>query len=786
MNEYTSAQYDFSPSAQPIQYFKLDAAMFQDRTNPTSVSSAGKFTTAFHQASIAAGTYLSRTTHLSALDPTYSDTTVLSFQVGTGKTEVLLDYVEQYASAEGYVVFYCAPFLRLISEINAKLEHRGVTCFDCTKLANQNEEAKVATPTIPESVVYLMTPDFLLSSGGRKSAPQSARKRIFKEELRSHLHMNGRKVILVLDEIHEKTSVFDAERLPHLLEWYGIVHKVFVASATFTHDSVEVTKALSFLTERRIAVFQADRVKAAKQARLHLHICAQNYSERNLHGLAGLAEVVRDDPHRKFHLLAAFKNLAKKLLEDKDSVPSQAVNERTPKPLLLTADNKTNFNASRCSIGTTFKTGVNITNDDALLIAVLPGGGIDNADATKLGAFSDMRSSVVQAFARVRNGGDIHVFMPPFTSYMHNADFVLDAKCEHMLQSLCGDAITSVWGYKGEQELFDEFTQLHYIRQQKLAAFKRLVGAETATVYDGVIGFDRLYNYTLAEYPSFRDSALEDSKQGLGPLVLWMALNEQFTNCSLASVTVERYTGATVSLPKEMKWTSFLQNEVKRRLQEYRPSSIHEAIDTILHKLGENLSGQQITYVLDPRTSGLKNGTLRQLYDQAKVITEAVFVAAESAASSEQVKKADRFKLLLRTAGCASQTAPASQESNFVQIQDALKSFKQQVLGASKNISGILYLPESFTDGFSEETKQAESRLIETLRTSMSEVPLLRHGVVPLPGYSKSNLTDYRDVALRLLFLELDLPRPSRKGRKEIFGEQTPYYRIPSPSHSES
>lgn len=770
MNEYYSVHHNLSPSAQPIRYFELTADMFQVSSAP------GIFTPVFQQVSLAPGNYLSRTKHLSALNPTSSDTTVLNFQVGVGKTEVLLDYVQQYIASDEYVVFCCAPFLRLLQEIGAKLTQRGIPYFDCSRLASR-EEGEAAS-AIPQAILHLMTPDFLLGSGGRKSVRQAAHKSLYQETLKGYLAAKGKKVILILDEIHEKTAVFDVERLPHLLGWVGLVHKVFIASATFTHDAVAVTKAVSFLTGGRITVFQADRVKGAHQARLHLHLCAQPYSERDLSGLAGLAEVIQAYPHRPFHLLAAFRNLAKKLVDDKTSVVGQALAARPAKPVLLTADNKAVFEESKSSVGTTFKTGVNITSAEAVLIAVLPGTPAEQPESAKRGTFTDIRSSVVQAFARVRNGGDIHVFLPPFASYIHNADFMLDVKCEALLNQLQGGAFTQV-AYQQEQTLYEEFVQLHREREQALGLFRQTVGPGIAAAYDVIVGFSSLYEYTIAEYPAFKDAALERQKQGLGPLILWMALQDQFTNCSLASVRVETYSGNIVSPPGEQSWTEFLQAEAGRRMPGYQSDSLHEAIEAVLHQLGQNPAGELLTYVLHPRTKGLTKGSLRALYDQTRPITEAVFAVAERVVLLAPLKKSARFDLLVQQAHPSAPVVPQTQEDYFSLVQTAQRDFHAEVLASAKRVQDAWYLPASFAEELSASAQQAGSRLVEVLTAATREVPLLRTGITPLPGYSTAP-QDHWPVALYLLRQALGIlgKQPSRLGRADVFGKHTPHYKL--------
>ncbi|MCI1188026.1 DEAD/DEAH box helicase family protein [Hymenobacter sp. DH14] len=730
--------------------------------------------------------HLDASTDLVRLAPFSSDTSILNFQVGTGKTHVLFDYIGQYlATGTDFTIFYCAPFLRLLNEITRELSKRGISYFDCTQIDSREDEDTFANPENFDYQVQLMTPDFLLGSGGKKSVRQALGKSGYKDKLRDHLLTSERKVVLIVDEIHEKTSIFSSQHLPELLQWTGLVHKAFIASATFTADAVEVSKAVSFLTGRRITVFQADRIKGPQQARLHLHICTQEYGEKDLHPLAGLEEVIKRYPSRPIHILTAYKSIAQKLATGRDSVAAEAVRGLVPRPLLLTSDNKTPFNETKNSIGTTFKTGVNIVSKDGVLIAILPGQNTDQAGSLALGTFTDMRSSVVQAFARLRNGGDLHVFMPPFDGHIRSKDFVTQAWGDMLLGTKVGVSSKDAGIYIEEDQVLTDFDKLYTHREKLLAAFKAIADSETGASYDMLVKFEGRYDFVLSEYPAFKDAFLDKENQGLPSLILWMAVHDQFINCSLETVTVEKYVSSSVKKAAGEAWAEVFKKSISGRLPTHKPTSSFKAIETLVQLLDEDAAESDETPLY-----GVKKVRIQELVANTKDAADAVLDLSLSWLSPDGSvpKKKDWFTKLVHDSKPWDGSSPVEQEDYYSVIKSALNDLATETINTATLLGGKLYLRATFDKHLSEDATQLLAVLANALKEAVQSAFLLNIGAVHLPGFSTANPQteqDYVQVGLRMLRQALGLvgKQPSRIGRKDLFGVENPHYLIAPIAH---
>ncbi|GAB2950099.1 hypothetical protein GCM10027048_14080 [Hymenobacter coalescens] len=787
-----------SKCQEPICYFKLDETMFAEQVaGPMPVFPD----LTIEEIHLRDDEYLDASTNLAGVDPFRQDTTILNFQVGTGKTKVLFDYIEQYQNAEQeYTIFYCAPFLRLLGELSGELRRRGIIYFDCTRITG-GEDASSATPDNFNRSVQLMTPDFLLGSGGKKSARQSTGKADYKMELLKHLRAVHRRVVLIIDEVHERPQVFASAYLPHLLAWRGLVHKAFIASATFSYDSVAVAKAVAHLTGRKIAVYQADRQKRATQARLHLHLCAHPYSEKELEPLAGLAEVVGRYPERRVHVLTAYKSMAKKLHSGQGGPVASALKSRLPVPTLLTGESSAAFHESRNTIGTTFKTGVNITRTDGVLIIVLPGAATDGTMETRLGTFTDMRSAVVQAFARLRNGGDIHVFMPPFKHYIDNANPGLNLLCSMTLNRLVGGGAQNADTYATERELLQDFTELHEERLKLLEGFRAdpSVDATTQASYERYIGFETLYDFLVTEYPSHKDAALEARGQELPALILWMALHEQFSNCSLESITVERYTPPTTVLPAADKMSAFIEDAIKHRRDQYHPTTLFDGIEAVLQLLDEKPDGGngRLFVYRTPLLSKSERLTIGELFERFPAVAEKVTEVAENWVHPGRIQqKRLRFGQHVTEAKDWDWSAPKSREDYYSRVQHALGSAVREVLELAKELGSSLYLPANFEDHLPQESQLILAHLVSALRAVESHDPNLGSTWLYFPRDSKMPAAnrksepaqpskpredaEYWSIAVALVRQQLGLvnKQPSKRGRENLFGVDTLHIKL--------
>lgn len=87
------------------------------------------------------------------------------------------------------------------------------------------------------------------------------------------------KIVLFIDELHESINNFSLLHIPNLLKLKGLVSKAFIASATFTPSTIPIIKTFSLLTDKKIKVFETEKVKNKVRAEIYFYICdVPNYT----------------------------------------------------------------------------------------------------------------------------------------------------------------------------------------------------------------------------------------------------------------------------------------------------------------------------------------------------------------------------------------------------------------------------------------------------------------------------------------------------------------------------
>src|SRR5690606_33484348 len=132
-------------------------------------------------------------------------------------------------------------------------------------------------------------------------------------------------------------------------------------------------------------------------AKLHLHLIDALYTANDLSALDEMVTVFNVNIGKRIHILTGFKSIAKSLIKNnlKDAKLSKAI--QNLKAQLITGDDDTPFNESVNNIGTTFKTGIDIKDNNSVFIILLP----CISDQGNYGIFSDGLPSIIQSFARI-------------------------------------------------------------------------------------------------------------------------------------------------------------------------------------------------------------------------------------------------------------------------------------------------------------------------------------------------------------------------------------------------
>jgi hypothetical protein len=467
-------------------------------------------------------------TDLKELNFKEKETVVLNIPTGRGKTTICYELIKKYAS-KNYMVVVCSPFTKLVEKDFAELSK-----FDGLKVRNYmqldelpHEDLEGLPAFVDAGDIHIMTVNCLLKNPGEDRFEQSALKHNYLRLIQSRSRRLNKKIVLFIDEIHESVHNFKNELLPAIFEWHGLIEKCFIASATFTEATIPIVKCIALLTEKRIHVLEADRTKDHKQASLHLHILQDSYSSGYLIPLTELKDIIAKNKNRPIHILAGYKSIVNTLTNKKLPADISTYNEdiiksvRGLKMNILTSDTDDVFDELKNNIGTNFKTGVNITNSSALYIILIPPiKSIEN----QYGIFSDGIPSISQALARVRNGGDIHVFML-------SPECMIEETASHTAKERATALnMPSVNRYQFN-DAYNKIMEAYEGGKKKIQA-----GIEALRVVNPEYKYSTLDEFIVNKGQSLITKNFESFGKSLAPYILWAASNNQFCNATLTSI----------------------------------------------------------------------------------------------------------------------------------------------------------------------------------------------------------------------------------------------------------
>jgi len=388
------------------------------------------------------------------------DTTVINASVGQGKTYSILKVVEEYFSGTNDTyIFIAVPFVSLVQQYFNQLVNLGIDEENIYRYEwlDPNHE-KSTLEAQKKCRIHIITVNCLLGNAGENSAINSSIKRKYLKEFSDSLKgktytynnepisiediglldvlelsnvkmavnsSNKKKAIFIYDEIHDAINNFKKNNVFNLYHWIDVIEKNIVISATYNDASIVVLKYLSSLTDNKIHIITSERkIIREKQSKLFLHYNSNRYY-KNKDTI--LCNVIKDSIDRELNIdiLCYSKKLAEEIYKANDgagSIMKNAYNENiklcaseliSNQRALRNVTPASRYDSTKCNIGTNFKTGVNIEKDNHSFIIILP------PDSSKLpfenlfGIFSSGVNDIIQAFARQRKRGEIHIILPP-------------------------------------------------------------------------------------------------------------------------------------------------------------------------------------------------------------------------------------------------------------------------------------------------------------------------------------------------------------------------------------
>lgn len=390
------------------------------------------------------------------------NTTVINASVGQGKTYSILRIVQEYFSQHpDTYIFIAVPFVSLVEQYFKELVELGIAEENIYRYEWLN-------PSHPNSTleeqktrrIHIVTVNCLLGNAGENAVLNSHIKRkylqgfsrylkgdeiiyngrtITDEELtripqntfdRNKLVINrgknAKKSVFIYDEIHDAIHNFRKDNLFNLWHWQDSIHKNIIISATYNDAALVVIKYMSALTGEKIHIIESERkIIRENQSDLYLHFNSNHHYHNNDSILVRVISraINKGD---NIDILCFSRNLAEDIYKSedgaggllKDAFTADGIKLCTSElisnqRMLRGAFQSPKYEATKCNIGTNFKTGVNIEKENHSFIIIFPPPSAKMPFENKFGIFSGGANDIIQALARQRIKGEIHIILPP-------------------------------------------------------------------------------------------------------------------------------------------------------------------------------------------------------------------------------------------------------------------------------------------------------------------------------------------------------------------------------------
>lgn len=486
----------------------------------------------------------------SKIDIKEENTVVVNASVGSGKSYAIIQTIKRfYDSDEKYLIVVATPFVSLVEQYVNDIHKDAEIPQD--QIYNYLSLGRDDVGYI-NKCVQVVTVNTLLGNPGEEGFKNSDIKRKYLNDLISNCKQKNIKVVFVFDEIHDAIQNFREELIFNIFKWREITHKNFIISATFNEASKVVIEYLAELTHKKIQIIESKRKRIpSKQSKLYLHYSsAHNFSEKTNEIVSVISDLVHRD--KQIDILCYSKSLVKDIIKDKDGIgkllfdtfgeindcTSQLVsNQRTENEPA-----KNRYDNSRCNIGTNFKTGVSIKKKNHAFVIIMPPRATKLWFRNKSGIFSDGINSIIQAIARQRKKGEIHIILPRPDAFDY--DSLVNAKMNDVQKKAFKESYEKVRHYD-EKDVVKYYPLI--VQDLLLRSFYEdilLEDVKREIEYSKSSRADYLSRLEFPPYPIFKLDRGEEYLantvkffgEDLSAYVTYSAFTNQFVNCNLVGV----------------------------------------------------------------------------------------------------------------------------------------------------------------------------------------------------------------------------------------------------------
>lgn len=506
------------------------------------------------------------TSHIKLHD---KNTVVINAGVGQGKTTAIIDVVKQYYTNTDYVVFLASPFVSLVEQYYKDILEKEIPERDVFRYEVLGNEEPA---DFWHKRVHIVTANCLLGNPGEDAFINSSIKRYYINRLVKYCEKHGKKVIFIYDEIHDAIHNFKEKYIFNLWKWRNVILKNYIISATYNEASKVVIEYLAELTDDKIQIIESERIRfPEKQSELFLHY---NNEQFYTYDDKTITELVKELIYlgKNIDILSYSKTLADNIIKNKDSGIGKELYSKYDKinnctsELVLNQRNdraipQNRYNSSLCNVGTNFKTGVSIKKENHAYVIILPPRGAKMLFKNNYGIFSGGINSIIQALARQRVKGEIHLILPkPKDFDFESLHFEEVEKTEEFKEFY-----TSVMDI---QEVEYKVKYLTLSSQNELLStfYEKEIKENIKQEIDFVKTLDRSSKARL-DFPEYRLFKLDEGEavlakkydffgNDLSSYITYCAITNQFINCKLVS-------------GNRMPTIIFKYGEIQKGLKEY-------------------------------------------------------------------------------------------------------------------------------------------------------------------------------------------------------------------------
>ncbi len=481
------------------------------------------------------------------------NTIVVNAAVGQGKSYAIIKLIKRFFDeSEDYIIIVAAPFVSLVNQYWNNIIREGIPENKVYRYESIGDSAI----NYLDKRVHVLTVNCLLGNPGEDAFINAKAKRIYLTEFSEFCAREKKKVVFVYDEIHDAIHNFTELCIFNLWKWHGSILKNIILSATFNNASKVVIEYLAELTNREVVIFESERIpNVSSLSNLYLHFDSSNYFKEPNKIKDLIEELVSEN--KLIDILSYSKKLAEKIHDPKGLI-GDILKKKYGQVNLCISDNESTytktFDPSMCNVGTNFKTGISIEKDNHAFIIILPTLQTKTRFGNKYGIFSDGITSIIQAFARQRKKGDIHVILPPPDKFDIKSLTEFNDESGYNMTEDQINSFVNFYSYVENNNVKDdklvefisfnrqELKLFHFYHQELYPNHENEIKMVEKSNRDGLMKlvFPEYNFFKLRDGEKYLSRKFKFLGADLSSFVVYSAITNQFMNCKFVGFTIDR------------------------------------------------------------------------------------------------------------------------------------------------------------------------------------------------------------------------------------------------------